>query len=215
MEDGRTVRGESQISHDGGRIRRLLCEPASPKATPEALEAIAEAELIILGPGSLYTSVVPNLLIQGIADALRQSSAKKIYVCNVMTQDSETTDFSVSDHVQAVLVHAGGQMQKGARLLNGVLVNDEMPLLEQDAASLAKYGKAQPVRYDPDRLRELGVVPVRRSLIDPNVSVHHDPARLAKVIMIWYYRKRRKKPPTRNAAVMLLVAGFTRLFFWH
>ncbi len=184
----------------GGRISKLTCEPSNPVATPEALEAIKHAELIILGPGSLYTSVVPNLLVQGISEAVRQSGARKIYVCNVMTQAGETTDYSVADHVQAVLSHATHPTQSTSRvgrLLNAVLINDQTPIVEQDADSIAKYGKAQPVRYDPEKLRELGVVPVRRPLVDPQVSVHHDPAKLAKSIMLWYYRKKRQKPPVK------------------
>ena len=141
-----------------GRISKLTCEPSNPVATPEALEAIKHAELIILGPGSLYTSVIPNLLVQGISEAVRQSGARKIYVCNVMTQAGETTDYSVADHVQAVLSHATHPTQSTSRvgrLLNAVLINDQTPIVEQDADSIAKYGKAQPVRYDPEKLREL------------------------------------------------------------
>ena len=200
MDDGQIIRGESHITHAGGRISKLTCEPSNPVATPEALEAIKHAELIILGPGSLYTSVIPNLLVQGISEAVRQSGARKIYVCNVMTQAGETTDYSVADHVQAVLSHATHPTQSTSRvgrLLNAVLINDQTPIVEQDADSIAKYGKAQPVRYDPEKLRELGVVPVRRPLVDPHVSVHHDPAKLAKSIMLWYYRKKRQKPPVK------------------
>jgi len=192
MEDGRVIRGESQIPHAGGKIRKLYCEPSSPRATPEALEAILGAELIIVGPGSLYTSIVPNLLIQGIPDAIRQSAAKKLYICNVMTQEGETNDYSVADHVQTVLAHAGGQ-QRGSKVLHAVLVNDQLPLIGDDPESLEKFGSARPVRYDPDRLRAMAVVPVRRSLINPATGVHHNPHKLAKVIMSWYNRKRPRK----------------------
>lgn len=198
MEDGRHVRGESHIPHANGRIRRLYCDPAEPQATPSAVEAIMSAELIILGPGSLYTSIVPNLLINGIPEAIRQSPAKKLYVCNVMTQEGETTDYTVADHVQAILGHAGGH-QRSARLLHAVLVNSQLPLKGFDPEAEPKYGVAQPVSYDPDRLRELGVVPVRRSLINPAESAHHDPIKLARVIMLWYHRhkKRKSSPPRR------------------
>jgi len=193
LEDGRQVKGESSITHAGGRVRKLMCEPANPQATPEAIEAILHAELIILGPGSLYTSIIPNLLIQGVVDAIKLSKARKLYVCNVMTQEGETTDYTVSDHVQAVLAHAGGNL-RGARLMHAVLINSEIPEIGTDPASVAKFGKAQPVRYDPERLREVGVAPYRGALIDPQVSVHHDPVKLSKVIMMWYLRKRRRKP---------------------
>ena len=192
LEDGRTIRGESQIPAAGGRIRKLNCDPAVPRATPEAVEAILSADLIIIGPGSLYTSIIPNLLIQGIPESIKQSQAKKLYVCNVMTQEGETNDYSVADHVQAVLGHAGGQ-QRGNRLLNAVLVNEQLPVIGDDPESQAKFGSARPVRYDPDRLREMSVVPVRRSLINPTQGVHHNPHKLAKVIIAWYNRKRPKR----------------------
>jgi uncharacterized cofD-like protein len=198
MDDGSTVRGESQITQAGGKIRKLYCEPTTARATPEAIEAIIDAELIIVGPGSLYTSIVPNLLIQGIADAIKQSAARKLYICNVMTQAGETHEYSVADHVQAVLAYAGGQ-QRGNRLLHAVLVNDQPPDIGDDQASLAQFGSARPVRYDPDRLRELAVVPVRRSLISPTTGVHHNPHKLAKVIMVWFNRKRPKRPSDRGS----------------
>src|SRR5207253_5146177 len=86
LEDGRTVYGESHISEANGRIRRLGCQPGQPEPTPEAIAAIEEADLIVLGPGSLYTSILPNLLVKGIAEAILRSAARKLYVCNVMTQ---------------------------------------------------------------------------------------------------------------------------------
>jgi uncharacterized cofD-like protein len=194
MEDGRTVCGESQITHAGGRIRNLKCEPSNPQATPEALSAIAHAELIILGPGSLFTSIIPNLLISGVPEAIRRSNAKKIYVCNVMTQEGETIDFTVSDHVQNVLAYSGIADSRAGKLVHAVMVNDQIPNLGTGAEVAAKFGAARPVRYDPERLRGLGVVPVRRSLIDPTVSVHHDSYKLAKAIMMWFVRKKGKRP---------------------
>src|SRR6185369_13225999 len=109
LQDGSHVRGESTISHSSTgnkRIRRVVSDPPNPVATTEAVEAILSAELIVLGPGSLYTSIVPNLLVPGIAAAVRQSSAAKIYVCNVLTQPGETTDFTVGDHVEALIVNS-------------------------------------------------------------------------------------------------------------
>jgi uncharacterized cofD-like protein len=145
-----------------------------------------------LGPGSLYTSIIPNLLTQGIADAIRQSPSRKIYVCNVMTQPGETTGYSVADHVDAVLSHASCPRSAASQLIEAVLVNTEVP--SEDP----KTGCA-PVVFDPERLRDLGIRPVRRPLMDPEMSWHHDTARLAKALMFWYYRhKNRKvpKPPT-------------------
>lgn len=203
FEDGSIVRGESHITEEGAaapnkRIKRLFSEPAEPVAVPEAVAAIMEAELIVLGPGSLYTSVVPNLIVPGIADAVRNSRAKKIYVCNVMTQPGETTDYSVGDHVEVLLSHSKTPPGAAGRLMQGVLVND--------------YGKAapvlpsgsKPVRFDPERLKELGVMPFRKMLVSEEAASHHDPAKLAEVIMQFFsYKAKRKlatpKPPSGNS----------------
>jgi uncharacterized cofD-like protein len=200
FEDGTIIRGESHISEDSQnkRIKRLFSEPAEPVAVPEAVAAIMEAELIVLGPGSLYTSVVPNLIVPGIADAVRNSRAKKIYVCNVMTQPGETTDYSVGDHVEVLLSHSKTPPGAAGRLMQGVLVND--------------YGKAapvlpsgsKPVRFDPERLKELGVMPFRKMLVSEEAASHHDPAKLAEVIMQFFsYKAKRKlvvpKPPNNNS----------------
>ncbi|MBI2809249.1 MAG: YvcK family protein [Candidatus Melainabacteria bacterium] len=191
LADGQIIRGESRIPAANGRIVRVRCEPESPDATPEAIEAILGAELIVLGPGSLYTSVIPNFLIRGIPEAVRDSQARKIYVCNVMTQQGETTNYSVADHVEALLKHAGAAPQAGYRYINAVLVNDELPTTQTGDEH---QGASAPVKYDPDRLRKLSVVPVRRALLSPTLSGHHDPNKLARVIMLWFHRKKRRRP---------------------
>lgn len=191
FEDGTIVRGESHITEAGKRIKRLFCEPAELRPTEEAIEAIMDAELIVLGPGSLYTSIVPNLLVPGIADAVKRSQAQTIYICNVMTQPGETTDYSVGDHVHAILSHSGTSIAS-MPIMDAVLVND--------------YGEpptglpagARPVRYDPDKLRELGVMPIRKSLVSDATPSHHDPLKLARVIMMWFFRSKKKKRPPRD-----------------
>lgn len=196
MEDGRRVLGESQIPHANGRIRRLTCEPGHPQATPEAIEAILHADLIVLGPGSLYTSIVPNLLIQGIPEAIKNAPAPKIYVCNVMTQEGETIDYSVADHVEVILAHSNTPVNRGSgRLVHAVLVNDQLPL------SPISNTRIRPVRFDPERLRELSVAPVKRSLLSQSLTGHHDPYRLAKYIMLWFYRRKRHKIIDRKPKV--------------
>ena len=102
LGDGRKVQGESRITAAGGPIQRLHLEPADARPNPEVLQAIAKADAIVLGPGSLYTSILPNLLVPGVAKAVERSGALKIYVCNVMTQPGETDGFSVSSHVRAL-----------------------------------------------------------------------------------------------------------------
>ncbi len=193
FEDGSIVRGESHIAAegDGKRIKRLFTEPAEPVATAEAVAAILEAELIVLGPGSLYTSVIPNFIVPGIADAVRQSFAKKIYVCNVMTQPGETTDYSVGDHVEAILSHSKTPIIASSRLMQGVLVN-EYGRVVPDLPSGSK-----PVRFDAERLKELGVTPFRKMLVSEDAPTHHDPAKLAEVIMQFFAYKSKRKLPTK------------------
>nr|NLA06507.1 uridine diphosphate-N-acetylglucosamine-binding protein YvcK [Bacillota bacterium] len=102
-QGGQVVCGESTIGRCSTRIEKVFLKPANPRALPEALESIAEADAIVLGPGSLFTSVIPNLLVEGIADAIRESRAPRIYVCNVMTQPGETDCFTAADHVEAII----------------------------------------------------------------------------------------------------------------
>jgi uncharacterized cofD-like protein len=200
FEDGRTVRGESMIPENEGKIRRVSCEPDCPIATPEALEAIKNAEMIVLGPGSLYTSIVPNLLVKGIAEAIADAKARKIYVCNVMTQKGETIDYTVADHVAALLQHAGfGPGQSGrpsSRLLEAVMVNGQPPVFYPQLP-------ATPVRYDPERLKELGVRAVVRPLCGADFPGHHDPTKLAQSLMLWYFRQK----PGRSAKTQGRLAG--------
>ena len=106
LEGGRIVAGETNISHSRRRIRRVRLVPPGAGPLPEALEAIREADLIILGPGSLYTSIIPNLLVRGVAHAIRRSRAKCVYIANLMTQPGETDGYSVADHVRAIYEHA-------------------------------------------------------------------------------------------------------------
>ena len=111
FENGARVLGESQIfrckKRQDCRIRRVRLVPDRPKALPKTLEAIAQADLILLGPGSLYTSIIPNLLVEGVSDAIRSSSALKVYVSNIMTQEGETEGYTLADHLDALMVHGG------------------------------------------------------------------------------------------------------------
>jgi len=177
FEDGSTVEGESRITLARKRVRRVALKPADVAPLPDVLQAIAEAELIVLGPGSLYTSVIPNLLVRGIADAVRANrGALRVYVCNVMTQPGETDGFSASDHVRGLIAQVGGD------LFTHVLVNTQRP---RSRVLLARYEAegAVPVEPDPDRIRALGVVPVEADLISEEEVVRHDPAAVARVLM--------------------------------
>lgn len=174
--DGTVVEGESQIPRAGKRIRRVRLKPADVAPLPDVLAAIAEADLIVLGPGSLYTSVIPNLLVRGLADAIRTSGALSLYVCNVMTQPGETDGFTASDHVRVLLD------QFGQGLFKYALVNTQRP---RNRTLLARYEAegAEPVEPDLDRISQLGVIAVGEGLISEEDVLRHDPRRLAGAIM--------------------------------
>jgi uncharacterized cofD-like protein len=176
MADGAVVEGESAITRAGGTIRRVFLKPARVPALQDVLEAIAEADLLVLGPGSLYTSVLPNLLVDGVVEALRRSPALKVYVCNVMTQQGETRGFRASDHVR-VLLEQGG---KG--LFDYVLVNTRRP---RNQALLARYGQegAEPVEPDVEAIRAFGLRPVSEDLISEEELVRHDPRKITAVLL--------------------------------
>jgi uncharacterized cofD-like protein len=174
LADGTTVEGESNISASHGRIDRVYFEPRHAAPLPEVIAAIREADAIVLGPGSLYTSILPNFLVDRIAHEVERASAIKLYVCNVMTQPGETDSLSASEHAAALLHNAG------ARVFDYVIVNEESPskLLE----AYAEEGQV-PVEADVDRLTALGVTPLRARVISETVTVRHDPAKLASVVV--------------------------------
>ena len=122
MEDGRIIKGESNIPEAHGKIKRLYTDPAHCTPLEDVITAIRDADLIILGPGSLYTSVIPNLLVEEISKEIAKSGAKKIYVCNIMTQPGETDNYAVSDHIRAIMQHANSP-----KVIDAVLVNDFLP----------------------------------------------------------------------------------------
>ena len=192
MEDGSIIKGESNIPESGKKIKRLFTEPAKCKPLADAIIAIQEADLIILGPGSLYTSVIPNLLINDISKAVSEAKAKKIYVCNIMTQPGETDGFSVSDHIKTLLKHA-----KYEKIIDAVLVNTELP-----KELIAPYLDAgsEPVSVDEKEINKMGIEIVQKNLIadkrfeDGHSSfVRHSPMRLARVIYYWYRKSEKGK----------------------
>jgi len=176
LADGRKVAGETNISRCQGRhIRRILLNPTEVYPMDETLEAIRTASIIVIGPGSVYTSVVPNLLVKGIPEAIAASRAIKIYVCNVMTQPGETAGYTASDHVRAIMQHSS------LRLFDYVLVNVEHPspeLLERYQLEGADF-----VIPDTDQIQAQGFHPIRASLISQTEVVRHDPHKLAEAII--------------------------------
>jgi len=188
MEDGRIIHGESAIPEAGGKIKRLFTEPAECKALPEVINAINDADLIIMGPGSLYTSVIPNLLIKEIAKAVADSKAKKIYVCNIMTQKGETDNYSVASHINALIDHAGS-----SDIVDAVLVNNVLPT--ELSPNYAKAGSF-PVNLDMENIKPIGIKVVSSNLLEDeefkNGLIRHSNRRVARAIYYWY-RKQIKK----------------------
>lgn len=175
LTDGTIVEGESNVSLYGGKVRTLSLLPEHAEPLPEVLQAIADADAVILGPGSLFTSVIPNLLVKGMSQALAHSPAVKVYICNVMTQPGETTGFTASQHVEAIYRFAQ------ARVLDYVLVNNAR--VRPDL--VAKYAATEsvPVVVDTPKLNSLGVRVVADDLLQQEDVVRHDPEKLARRIM--------------------------------
>ncbi len=175
MRDGSVIYGESEIVGCGKGIERISLVPEDVRPLEESLEAIRLANAIVIGPGSVYTSVIPNLLVRGISDAIAASKAVKVYVCNVMTQPGETDEFLASDHVKAVARHAG------RRIFDYVLVNREVPSLRL----LEKYQAqgAHLVSPDVDVIREMGYKPITGNFISQTDVVRHDSQKLAQAIL--------------------------------
>ncbi len=175
LKDGREIHGESNIPQSGGVIEKVFIEPADCKPYVHAVEAIKKADVVVIGPGSLYTSIMPNLLVPGIREALEGSKQLRIYICNIMTQPGETDGFTVSDHVKAIIDHAGG------RVIDYVVANNVLPG-EQLLTRYAGEG-AYPVRVDRDRLHLLGVKLIEGQLFDEGEFIRHSPQRLARILM--------------------------------
>jgi uncharacterized cofD-like protein len=179
MADGTHVFGESSITNSSGRIVRLKLVPADVEPMPETLAAIAEADLITVGPGSLFTSLVSNLLVRGISEAIAASPALKVYVCNLMTQANETLGFTAADHIATLCRHAG------RRIFDYALVNETaIP-----AELLAKYDleSATQVLCDDQAVEELGVRVVKGTYLAEGPLVRHAPEKVANDLFALVY----------------------------
>ena len=177
MEDGTLVRGETRISASKSRIVELLLEPAACDPLPETLDAIANADLITLGPGSLYTSVISNLLVRGIPEALAASRAVRVYVCNLMTQANESLGLTASEHIEKILRHANGNRA----ILDYALVNTG-PIRPETLAQYAAEGQA-PIEADLARIRALGVEPITGNFVHEGDVLRHDHNRVADTLV--------------------------------
>jgi uncharacterized cofD-like protein len=175
FEDGSIIEGESKIPRTGKRIKRVFLKPGDCEPVPEALEAIGQADIIILGPGSLYTSIIPNLMVRGMAEAITASAAAKVYVCNIMTQPGETDGHRASDHIRAIYQHAG------PGIVDYAIVNVE----EIPHTLLRKYRQdgAVPVKADLKNIERMNLIAVKEDLVFETDVVRHDPEKLAEAII--------------------------------
>ena len=180
MEDGTVVEGESHIPEVQKRIHRVRLFPENPQPVQSALAALTAADAIILVPGSLYTSIMPNLLVSGVAEALRKSKAVKIYICNVMTQPGETDGYTASMHAKAIIDHGG----KG--VIDYMLVNSH-PISSEMQAYYAEKG-AYPVEVDEEAINALGIGFVKADIINESDVIRHDPDKLCRSVMKMVYR---------------------------
>lgn len=175
LDDGTVVRGETAVTACGPRACRLFLEPPDPEPLPQALEALEQADAVVMGPGSLYTSVIPPLLVPGVRRHVCQGSHLRIYVCNLMTQPGETDGYTASRHVEVLFD------QLEARMVDVAVVNSQLPR----PGVLARYREqgAEPVLPDLERLRAMKVRVVKRRLLDRGAWVRHHPGLLARVVM--------------------------------
>jgi len=185
-KDGSIKEGEDKISDGTEPVEKLYLDPPDANANPEAIEAIREADMIILGPGSLFTSIIPNLLMKQITDEIAKRNVLKLYICNVMTQHGETDGFTAADHLEALLTHSK------KNIVNYCLVNSG----RLDYNLLLRYSqdKSFPVIFDRERLRKLGTVVFEGDVVSRSDYLHHDYEKTSKVIMdIYNYDKRKWK----------------------
>jgi len=193
LVDGNIIEGESNIPKAGVPIAKLRCLPENPQPVDAALIAIAEADLIVMGPGSLYTSVIPNLLVKPLVSALLKAKAPKVYVGNIMSQPGETDGMSMSDHVRAILTHA-----QEPRLLDAVIVNEALPpaVIEH----YAQYG-GTPVEVDATVLEAMGLQVINSDLAQQDCNTNtarHDSYKVAETLMGWFAKRMAKTIANSN-----------------
>ena len=190
MQDGSRVRGETKITASKERIKELVLVPSDVEPMPQTLEAIANADLITIGPGSLFTSLIPNLLVRGISQAIVNSSAVKVYVCNLMTQANESLGLTAADHIRALYDHAHANIFDYA-LINRKPVSDDMK------AKYALEGATQIVA-DLDAIEDLGVCPVLGDYLEEAGVARHATDHVARDLLHLIAHA----PTTQNASTI-------------
>lgn len=174
-EDGTKTEGEARIPNPNSRIKHLYLTDPDAQPTKDSLEAIEEADVIILSPGSLYTSIIPNLIIKGVSEAIAKSMAFRIYVCNIMTQHGETDGYTASDHVRAIVKHANKD------ILDACLINNAQA--SQDALGRYEEEVSFPVEADVDQIRKMGYKIEATDLLGVTDYVRHDSSKLNEAII--------------------------------
>ncbi|SDQ26211.1 conserved hypothetical protein, cofD-related [Virgibacillus subterraneus] len=174
MTDGMVVSGESNIPLANKKINRVFLSPQPVQPLPNAVRALEKADLIVIAPGSLYTSILPNMIIPQIDVAIQQSKGKVVYVCNVMTQAGETTGYSAADHVQAIHEHVGN-------CIDSIVVHNEP--INENVRDVYAEENAAPVVYDTDRLLEMGLQIIESDIINPSrTALRHDTHKIAELL---------------------------------
>ena len=174
LHDGRVVTGESQIARSGGRIKRIYLEPEDSEPLQQSIEELERADIIIIGPGSLYTSIIPVLLVRGMARTIAKAKALKVLIANLMTEPGETDDYTLKDHITAINDHVGPD------LIDLVLINNS-PVTDPLLTIYRREG-AEPVAYDPAELKGLGLDWLEADLLSQGEKVRHDPDKLARCL---------------------------------
>jgi len=182
LANGRIVSGETSIAKSKEKIRRLWLNPRRVRPLPEVLEAIRQADLILIGPGSLYTSILPNLLVSGVAEAIAASPATRVYIANLMTQPGETSGYSMSEHIRAIYEHT-------KRKVFDWVVASNQPVPPKVAHRYQLEG-AEPVRVDLPELQRMGLRCLLDHLLDAEGLVRHDSDRLSRVLIEEFVERR-------------------------
>jgi uncharacterized cofD-like protein len=182
MDDGSVVRGETNISASRRFIQELMIEPADAGPLPETLDAIAAADLITLGPGSLYTSLITNLLVRGIPEAIAASRATRVYICNLMTQANESLGLSAAEHIEKILDHARAcGIPKSAKIFDYAIINIA-PILPATLEKYAREGQT-PIEADLEAVRALGVEPIAGNFVHEGEVLRHSYDRVTEKLL--------------------------------
>ena len=174
-QNGQRTKGETKIVEQLSPISKVFIDPMNCKPSKESFEAIDEADIIVLGPGSLYTSVIPNLLVNGISERVARSKAPKVYVCNVMTQPGETDNYTAFDHLNAIIAHTRSDIVDHCIINSGLVLPELLKKYEEE--------NSYPVLADSDKIIEKGYTVIEEDIVDIKDYVRHDPKKLSKIIV--------------------------------